>query len=153
MIITPLRVGYKRSELTAAPHFLSIPPSSIQTIGRALLSQLDEKHLSQLNKDSIGEIDLCSQVLDTIFDVYGEETRSYDPVFGKLGFLNALSNVLPTFKRLVSMNHPFEEGISPTGITSVALEYLAHALPFLYRLNQSTRGSILILEKLQKLLC
>jgi len=79
----------------------------LQAIGRALLAQLDDKQLSQLNGSNIGEIDLCSQVLDTIFDVYGEETRSYDVVFGKLGFLNALNAVLPPFKRLVSYIEQF----------------------------------------------
>jgi hypothetical protein len=46
---------------------------------------------------------MTAQLLDTIFDVYGDEERDYDvPVFRKGGFLPLLERILPEFTKMVS---------------------------------------------------
>lgn len=71
-------------------------------IGTALLTPLNAEQMSRLTGGNVGEIDLISQILDTLFDVYGEETREYDGNVERLGIVRILESILPTFRRLVS---------------------------------------------------
>lgn len=80
----------------------SVSNEENESIGSAFISQLKENELSKLTGSNIGEIDLVSQILDTLFDVYGDETRAYEGVVDKLGLVKVLEAMLPTFKRLVS---------------------------------------------------
>lgn len=94
----------------------SVSNEENESIGSAFISQLKENEISKLTGSNIGEIDLVSQILDTLFDVYGDETRAYEGVVDKLGLVKVLEAMLPTFKRLVSSSSPictygaFEDG-------------------------------------------
>lgn len=63
---------------------------------------LNEPQMSRHTGADVGAIDIYAQILDVLFDIYGEEERIYDVVFRKHGFLASLQAVLPTFRRLVS---------------------------------------------------
>ncbi|KAK9900905.1 hypothetical protein P389DRAFT_193157 [Cystobasidium minutum MCA 4210] len=78
----------------------SVSNEENEAIGSALVSQLRDDEVSRLTGNNVGEIDLVSQILDTLFDVYGDELRDYEANVDKLGLVKTLEVMLPSFRRL-----------------------------------------------------
>lgn len=70
----------------------------VQAIGKALIGQLTA--LAQASQKA-DEAELYTQAIDSIIDVYSDETRKYDLVFRSNGFLQALEGIVPAYKKLV----------------------------------------------------
>lgn len=69
-----------------------------EVIGRALLSQIAPLAQGKPNPDD-GE--LYTQVIDSIIDIYSDETRTYDAIFVNGGYLQALEAIVPAYRKLV----------------------------------------------------
>lgn len=73
----------------------------MQSIGSTLISLLSTI-LREGKQDTDG--DVAAQILDSLFDIYADETREYDhPVFVQYGFLETLESINPSFRQKVSI--------------------------------------------------
>ena len=91
-----------RCQSTVQRSLINKRPSLLryQAIGSAFFHSLSAISSSD---STASRVEMTAQLLDTIFDVYGDEERDYDaPVFRKGGFLPLLERILPESTKMVS---------------------------------------------------
>jgi hypothetical protein len=71
-----------------------------QTIGTTLITPFKAPTADSLKK----EMTVLTQALDSLIDLYSDETRDFDRVFREQNFQHKLKKVIPTFKVAVSVH-------------------------------------------------